>query len=157
MRLTRLLACVGLSVLLAACATSSDGTKRRVNPPGASVQELVVQADGQWRLALRLQNFSNVPTTFVDVDAALEVAGQAAGQVHLQPALPIGPESADVATVTFAPSPTARAAVAAALADGRGVRYKLAGRIVTRDPKGKYPFEHESALSPVPGLAGVLR
>jgi hypothetical protein len=157
MRLIRVLACVGLLLLLAACARTSEGVKRRVNPPGASVQELAVQADGQWRIALRLQNFSNVPTTFVEVGVDLAVAGQPAGHVQAQPALTIGPESADVTTVTLAPSPAARAAVAAALADGRSVRYRLAGHIATRDPKGSYPLEYESALSPVPGLAGVLR
>jgi hypothetical protein len=152
MRPIHVLACIGL--LLAGCA---GGPPRHVNPPRASVQELAVQADGQWKLTVRLQNFSNVPTSFANLDANLDIAGQPAGHVQLQPALTIGPEAADIATVTLAPSPAASSAVQSALAGGRSVRYRISGRIATREPKGDTPFEYESALTPVPGLAGVLR
>jgi hypothetical protein len=155
-RTTRLLACLALfaAFALVACA---GGPKRRINPPRASVQELVVQADGQWKLSMRLQNFSSVPTEFADVTAELDIGGQPAGTVRLQPALTVGPESADVSVVTFAPQAGAKTAVAAAFASGRSVRYRISGEIVTREPKGTYHFEYDSALSPVPGLAGVLR
>ena len=157
-RSSRLLACllaVVAAFALAGCA--GGGGKRQINPPRASVQELAVQADGQWRLSVRLQNFSSVPTEFADVNAELEIGGQPAGTLRLQPALTVGPESADVAVVTFAPQAGAKTAVAAALASGRSVRYRVSGQIVTREPKGSYRFEYDSALSPVPGLAGVLR
>jgi hypothetical protein len=138
-------------------ACGDRGVRRQINPPRASLQELAVQADGQWRLAVRLQNFSNVPTHFASVDAALDVGGQAAGPVRAQPALVVGPNSAEVVVVTIAPTAAAKTAVAAALAGGRGVRYRIAGRIRTRDPDGNAPFEYESTLDPVPGLDGVLR
>ena len=141
--------------LLAACG--QRGVRREINPPRASVQELAVQADGQWKLSVRLQNFSNVATTFVDVDAALDMGGQAAGPVRAQPGLVVGPNSADVVTVVLAPSAAAKAAVASSLSGGRGVRYRLAGRIRTRDPDGNHPFDYDSTLDPVPGLDGVLR
>lgn len=155
MRLPRLLTLLGLVVAIAGCA--GDGVRREINPPRASLQELAVQADGQWRLSVRLQNFSNVATTFVDVDAALDVGGHAAGTVRAQPALVVGPNSAEIVTIVIAPTAAAKTAVASSLAASRGVRYRLAGRIQTRDPNGRHPFEYDSTLDPVPGLDGVLR
>jgi hypothetical protein len=158
MRTTRLLATAFLllaAIALAAC--SGGGVKRRINPPRASLQELAVQQDGSWRASVRLQNFSTVSTQFADVDAELEVGGQDAGPLRLQPALSVGPESADVVVVTIAPTAAAKTVVASALASGRSVRYRVAGRIVTSEPKGTFEFEYESALTPVPGLSGVLR
>lgn len=156
-RTSRLPACLALVAAFVLVACAGGGGERQINPPRASVQELAVQDDGQWRLSVRLQNFSSVPTEFADVDAELEVGGQPAGTLRLSPALTVGPESADVAVVTFAPQSGAKTAVAAALASGRSVRYRVSGRIGTREPKGSYRFEYDSALSPVPGLAGVLR
>jgi hypothetical protein len=159
MRPTRLLATALLllaALALAACS-GGGGPKRRINPPRASLQEIAVQEDGSWRATVRLQNFSTVSTEFADIDAQLEVGGQAAFPLKLQPALTVGPESADVVVVTLAPTAAAKTAVASSLAAGRSVRYRVTGRIVTREPKGTFDFEYESALSPVPGLPGVLR
>src|SRR5688572_4177989 len=119
------------TLALAACA---GGEKRRINPPRASVQELAVQDDGRWRVSVRLQNFSSVPTEFADVEAQLEIGGQAAGTLKLQPALVVGPESADVVQVVLAPQSGAKSAVAAALASGQSVRYRVSGQIATREP-----------------------
>lgn len=155
-RTSRLLACLALfaTLTLGACA---GGPKRVINPPRASVQELAVQQDGSWKASVRLQNFSSIPVEFADVDAQLEVGGQPAIALRLQPALTVGPESADVAVVMLAPAAGAKTAVASALAAGRSVRYRITGQITTREPKGSFRFEYDSALSPVPGLAGVLR
>jgi hypothetical protein len=155
-RLPALLLALFVAVVLAACAGGGGG-KRRINPPRASVQELAVQADGTWKVKVRLQNFSSVPTTFADVDAQLEVGGQPAGALRLQPMLTVGPESADVAVATVAPQAGAKTAVAAALASGGGVRYRVSGQIRTSEPKGNYKSEYDSVLNPAPGLPGVLR
>jgi hypothetical protein len=69
----------------------------------------------------------------------------------------VGPESADVAFVTISPQAGAKTAVATALASGRSVRYRVSGQIRTSEPKGSYKFEYDSALTPAPGLPGVLR
>jgi len=145
---------VAFSALLAAC---SSAPRKQINPPRASIQELAVQPDGQWRLTVRLQNFSNVVTAFQSVDARLTVADQAAGAVALSPAISIGPESADVVSATLRPTLAAKLIVASALSGGQPVRYALTGRIVTADPKGSYDFSFESTLNPAPGLNGVLR
>ncbi len=150
----KMLAAIALVLLSSACG---GGIKKRVNPPRASLQELAAQANGQWRLTVRLQNFSNIPTRFATVNAKLVVGGQDAGTIVLSPDLTIGPEAADVVTTTFTPSLAAKVTVASALASGRAVRYMLNGRIVTSDPKGDNAFDYESALNPAPGLNGVMR
>jgi hypothetical protein len=146
------------AALLGACAS---GPPRRVSEPSASVQQLSVRADGSWVLDLRLDNYSNVPMRFDRVDLALSFDGQPAAALQASPALSIGPEAADVATVQVAsPPPGARLALAAALADGHRIGYHLEGSIdVTPDGSGArtFQFKRDNALSPVPGLAGVLR
>lgn len=152
-------ACALSLAFLAAC--SSKGPVRRVSEPAASVQQLAVQADGSWSVDLRLQNFSSIPMRFERVELALKVGGEDAGTLSAQPGLVIGGESADVVTVPFQPSPTARILVADALASGRSIRYTLEGTITaTPEDRGRardYGFDRDSQLSPVPGLPGVMR
>lgn len=141
--------------LLSAC--SSGAVRKQINPPSASIQQLAVLQDGQWRLTVRLQNFSNVPTAFKQVTAKLLVGGQDAGSFELAPAITIGPESADVLTTTIKPALGAKLVVASALAAGQSAAYALSGSIATTSPKGNYPFRYDSALNPAPGLGGVMR
>jgi hypothetical protein len=143
--------------MLAACG---GGPVRRVSEPAASLQQVTVQADGSWSVQLRLDNYSSVPMTFDAVSLAVSIDGHAAGTLAGTPALTIGPEAADVATLAFAPSADARLRIADALAARRAVAYRLAGRIdATPGDRGRRDFEieRESALTPVPGLPGVLR
>jgi len=146
-------------VFLAAC--SSGGIPRRVSEPAASVQQLTVEADGRWSIDLRLQNYSSVPMRFESVSFALKVGDEDAGTLAAQPALTIGPESADVVTVVFDPSANARLLLADRLADGRGVGYRFEGTInaapADRGKARDYKIKRDSQLSPVPGLPGVLR
>lgn len=145
---------LALSLLLTACG---GGPKKRINPPGASLQELTAQANGQWRLSLRVQNYSNVPITFDAIDATLKIGGQDAGRFNAAPALTVGPESSDVIVISMTPSLAAKTIVATALASGQRAGYTLGGRIRTHDPKRDDDFNYESALSPAPGLPGVMR
>jgi hypothetical protein len=145
------------ATLLAACAS---GPPRRVSEPSASVQQLSVRADGSWMVDLRLDNFSNVPMRFDRVELTLAFDGQPAATLHATPALSIGPEAADVATIQVAaPPPGARLALADALAGGHRIGYHLEGTIVaTPDGGGSrtFEFKRDNVLSPVPVLAGVL-
>jgi hypothetical protein len=151
MRLSRLLWIPTIAMLaLAGCG----GPTKNVFPPRASIQQLTMQADGSWKLQLRLQNFSDVSMTFAKVDAKIEIAGNAAGSISVSPAMRIGPDSADVAEVELKPTPAAAQAVATKNVD---VRYKMSGTIVISDPAGEHPYTFEGSLSPVPGLIGVLR
>lgn len=151
----RILIATALLAALAAC--SSGAVRKQINPPGASIQQLTVQPNGQWQLSVRLQNFSNVPTVFQGIEAKLTIGGQEAGNVNFTPNMSIGPESADVVTTTLTPALGAKLVVASALSAGQSTRYTLEGRIVTTTPKGDHSFNYESTLNPAPGLTGVMR
>ena len=96
-------------LLLAACAS---GPPRRVSEPAANIQQLSVRMDGSWSLDVRINNFSNVPMRFDGFTLAMSVGDVPAGTLTARPGLSIGAESADVATVTLAPSSAARVIVA---------------------------------------------
>ncbi|MGY0611950.1 MULTISPECIES: NDR1/HIN1-like protein [unclassified Luteimonas] len=155
----RILAFTSLVVLLATACSS--GPVRRISEPAASIQQLTVQADGSWSINLRLQNYSSIPMRFDSVDLEVTVGGQDAGALQHAPALEIGPESADVVAVAMVPASSARMVLADALAAGRGVDYGLEGSIQAAPAdKGSardYKVTRKSALSPAPGLPGVLR
>jgi hypothetical protein len=143
--------------LLAACGSVPV---RRVSEPAARIQQLTVQPNGNWSVELRLENFSSVPMRFDAVDIAVAVADQAAGTLRAQPGVTIGPESADVITVALQPSAGAKLAVADALSGGKSLAYALTGKVdATPDERSQRSFEIKriSALSPAPGLPGVLR
>ena len=146
-----------MASLLAGC---SSGPVRRVSEPSAQIQQLTVRADGRWSVELRIENFSSIPMRFESVDLALSFGDSQAGQVTAQPAISIGPESADVVTTVFTPQAAAKLAVADALAGGRSISYTLEGNIVaTPDERRQRAFEvkRTSQLNPAPGLPGVLR
>jgi hypothetical protein len=143
--------------MVSSCVT---GPVRRVSEPTVSIQQLTVGSDGRWTVALRLQNFSNVSMRFDRIAITLRTGTEVAGELQASPALSVGPESADVADVTLTPSASARIAIADALADRRGLDYGLEGTIsaAAEDKKARdYKIKRNSALSPVPGLPGVMR
>lgn len=156
-------ATAAITMALAVLALSgciSGGPAKRVSEPTASIQQLSVGSDGQWSIELRLQNYSSVPMRFDRVALTLRADTEAAGELKAEPALTVGPESADVATIVFAPSAEARILIADALADRRSLKYTLEGTLTAaaQDRKARdYRIKRNSALSPVPGLPGVMR
>lgn len=149
-----LLAC---SVLVAGC---SGGRVRRVSDPAAVLQQVTVNADGSWKVELRLQNYSSMPMRYDTVDLQLQVAGQEAGTLRATPALSIGPESADVVTVPLKPASAARIAATDALIGRRTLDYTLKGSIKATPEESKqrsFQIDSRNTLSPAPGLPGVLR
>lgn len=156
-RLTLALLSMLVAVALAACA---GGPVRRVSEPAAAIQQLTVQADGHWTVALRIDNFSSIPMRFEAVELAMTVDGVAAGTLRGTAGITIGPESADVASLPFSPSAGARLRIADALAARRSVSYTLAGRLDAVPEDGgsrSFDIDRQSAMTPVPGLPGVLR
>jgi len=149
-----------LSILLVN-ACSRSGPVRRISEPAASIQQLAVGADGHWTLELRLQNFSSIPMRFEKLSLAIRIGEHDAGTLESRSALTVGPESADILTVTMQPSANARMALANALAGGRGVTYRIEGALdASPHDRGKsrsYDVVRTNTLNPVPGLPGVLR
>jgi hypothetical protein len=151
------LAAGAAALLLAGCAS---GPVRRVSEPAVGIQQLTVAADGGWAVDVRINNFSSIPMRFDAIDLKLVVGGQEAGSLSAQPALDIGPESADVVSVRLKPQAMARLQVANALASGQGIAYSLSGAVrATPEDSRQRSFEvkRESGLSPVPGVPGALR
>lgn len=145
------------ATVLTAC---SSGPVRRVSEPAASIQQLTVHANGSWTVDLRLQNYSSIPMRFDRANLALTVNEQSAGTLAATPNVSIGPESADVVSVPFQPSSSARIVLADVLASRRTLSYALKGDLTATPEDGKprdFQVEGNSSLSPVPGLDGVLR
>lgn len=145
------------AALLAACAS---GPPRRVSEPSARIQQLTVRADGSWSTELRIENFSSVSMRLDAIDLAISIGDNAAGSLRAQPAITVGPESADVISVTLVPAAAAKFAIADALATGRSTSYSLKGTVTaTPIDRAQRTFEIDrgSALTPAPGLPGVLR
>lgn len=157
MKASRWAALALTALCIAGCAS---GPVRRVSEPAVRIQQLTVQADGSWSTQLRIENFSSIPMRFDALDLAVTVAGQPAGRFTAQPAITIGPESADIVTATLNPSAAAKLAVADALAARRSLDYTLEGNVrsTPEDERERtFEIERRSALSPAPGLPGVLR
>lgn len=142
----RLLASSLLAGLLCAC---SSGPVRKVHPSTASIQQLAVQADGSWKITLRIQNYSTFPMHYSAFEAKLSIAGVDAGDIRIAPDIDIVGNSGDVVDATLKP--------AAKLPAGGDFAYRLKGTIDTSEPRASFPFERSSRLSPVPGVANMYR
>ncbi|MEA9581363.1 MULTISPECIES: LEA type 2 family protein [Xanthomonas] len=157
MRAYRLLiVSLACGLLLSACG----GAVRRVSEPAASIQQLTVRADGSWSVDLRLQNYSSIPMQFERVALEISAGDQVAGKLDQTVGISIGPETADVVTVTLQPTSLGRITVADVLAGGRSLPYSLKGTVwaTPQDKKQReFAVESRNTLSPAPGLNGVLR
>ena len=157
MRAYRLLiVSLACGLLLSACG----GAVRRVSEPAASIQQLTVRADGSWSVDLRLQNYSSIPMQFERVALEISTGDQLAGKLDQSVGISIGPETADVVTVSVQPTSLGRLTVADVLAGGRSLPYSLKGTVwATPQNKKQRDFSVESrnTLSPAPGLNGLLR
>jgi len=140
-----LIAAAAAALLLAGCGS---GPVKRINPPTASIQQLVVDGSGTWRLTLRIQNFSTVPMVFGRLDATVKVDGTEVGTLALPLGIDVVGNSAEVVEATLP--------VSARLPTG-DFAYELTGHIDVTDPKKVYPFDRSSRLTPVPGLPGTWR
>ena len=148
-------ACV---LLLASCG--GGGMVRRVSEPAASIQQLTVRADGSWSVDVRINNFSSIPMRFDAISLRMSLGSEQAGTLGGNAGISIGPESADVVTLTHAPTASARIVMADALAAQRSIGYVLKGTLNATPEECKpndYDIDRTSSLSPVPGMPGVMR
>lgn len=151
---------VCMAAALVALAGCGSGPVKRVSAPTAGIQQLIVQADGRWSVDLRVDNYSSVPMQFGAVSLAVTMGGESAGTLAGDAAIGIGPESADIVTLTLAPSSAAKIAIADALSHRRNVEYTLAGTLIATPEGGAprtYQIDRANSLNPAPGLPGVLR
>lgn len=148
-------------LLMAGALVACVSGPRRVSEPTASIQQLSVGADGTWSVDLRVQNYSSIPMRFESVRFAVSVGGEPAGTLETTTPLTIGPESADILSLTLAPSAEGRLHAADALASGRSLAYRIDGSIrAAPEDRGSardYSVRRDGAVGPVPGLPGVMR
>lgn len=139
------IAALALACFLAGCGS---GPVRRITPSQVSIQELAVQPGGQWRLTLRIQNYSTVPMTYSALHGTLHVAGVDVGAIEVRTDFDIPANSADVVDATVHASATLPAGE---------LDYKIEGTITTTEPKEEFKFSRSSRLSPTPGLPNTWR
>lgn len=148
-----LLALVAMLVL----GGCGDGIREFINPPGASVQRVETQADGRWKVTLRVQNYSNVRTEFEQIELALFVDGRRAGMLSRGAGLVVESDSVELLSLEIDAAQAAKAALGSESARKNGVAYRLEGSIETRKPRGRHPIAFDSRLAPVPGRPGEFR
>jgi hypothetical protein len=147
MKLRTVCGALVLAASLAACG--SGGPARKVHPSTASIQQLSVQPDGSWRVALRVQNYSTFPMHYGRIEAVISVEGREAGTLVASADMDILGNSGDVVEATLRPS--------APLAPRRDFAYQLKGTIETTEPRERFEFDRSSRLSPVPGVDATWR
>ncbi|HBK57455.1 MAG TPA: hypothetical protein DDZ76_14385 [Xanthomonadales bacterium] len=155
----RALFLTALTILLAGCGggIGSQGLPERVWPPQTRLQELAVQADGSWRVVVRLTNFSTVKVRYGRIDVRLDIEGTPAGPIVFETDIGMAAGAAEPFDMTLRPHADAARTIERALAEGRSVRYSVTGEAAALEPRGRWPQQFEGVLTPVPGLSGVLR
>lgn len=151
------LTCLAVLLLLAGCA--GQGREQRVFPPDVRLDELRLDPAQQHELivVLRIQSFSTVASTLESLQLGLELGDGAPIALDAAPGLVVLPLSAEPLELRVPLSPAAADALRTALQDRLALRYRLHGRVQIDPPGIRHPIDYRSALSPVPGLAGVLR
>lgn len=144
---------VGLLVLLAACGAQEV---KRINPPDASVQSLVVTADSA-TVAVRVHNHSDVAMTFGEFDLNLRLGTNAPIALAARDTIDVTPHSAEVITLSLDRT-RIPADVLARLDRGEMVAYALFGGVASIAPKRRsYDLDFSARLSAVPGKPGEYR
>lgn len=143
-------------LLVAVLAGCSGAPPRRIFPPELSLQELRIADSGDWTLVLRVRSFSTVPMQLEQISGSIRFADTPSTPLTARLDRSITPNSVELFELGLSPNAETRAAVAA-LGGGGNLRYELLGELESSDPNRDFEFEYRSALSPVPGLTGVLR
>jgi len=138
---------------IAACG----GPIKRVFPPQVSLQEIVLQADGQIGVKFRIQNFSTMQTSYSRITGSLKFGDNEAIDLNFNPEITVGPGSNEIVLQRFPLEPSLRNAINTSIKNRSRLGYKLGGEITSSEPRGRYDIKYESALNAVPGLSGTLR
>lgn len=155
MRFLLLLLSATALAALSGCGGGS-GVPKRIFPPEARIQELRLTDDGAV-ISLRVQSFSTVPSELESLSLRLAVAGQPLAELDARPGKTLLPGSSEIIEVAVPLSSTDRSMILALIAERRALRYRLDGTLTVEPPGRPYDIDYASALSPVPGLDGVMR
>jgi hypothetical protein len=146
-----------LLTALALTGCGTPGPPKRVFPPEARIQELRLQPGGAL-LLLRIESFSTVPSRLERVALGLRFGEDGASlPLSATPGITLLPRSAEIVELPLALPETERQRIAEAIARRHALRYRLDGTLGVDPPGRDQRIDYRSALSPVPGLDGVLR
>src|SRR4051812_17989543 len=134
MTLRSFIAALAIACIVSGCGS---GQVRRITPSTVSIQQLVAEPNDQWRVTLRIQNYSTIAMHYAALHGTLHLAGADVGTIDLKPEVDIPPNSADVVEATLH---------ASAKLPAGDVEYKIAGTIDTSEPKENFKFERSSRL-----------
>ena len=137
---------LAVTCILNAC---SSGPVMKVHPSSASIQQLAVQPNGDWKITLRIQNFSTMSMHYSAFDAKLRIAGNDAGEIRLAPDVDIVADNGDIVETILKTS--------VKLPASGDFTYQLKGTIDTSEPKAHFRLDYSSRLSPVPGVPNTYR
>lgn len=152
-----------LPALLATALVGCGGPRESMFPPTVSVQQLHVQANGHWRMQVRILNNSFGPMDFRRLQLTMHINNQPAARIDTRFNLDIGAISADVTQVDITPSAKAAAALAAIADQGSAgsLAYSLTGKATAiparSDSPREFAVDSHDWLSAVPGVANTYR
>ncbi|KRE90988.1 hypothetical protein ASG87_01100 [Frateuria sp. Soil773] len=152
---------VPLSLLLGLVACGPP--RKSVFPPAVSIQQLVVQPDGTWKLTLRIQNNSYGEMDFHAIEGELKFADGVPVRLHGKFERDIPAFAGDVVDLSVLPTAAMAGTLKAAAAKGSAgaVAYSIGGTASAKpeqeDAPRDFAFHGNDWLSPVPGIAHTWR
>lgn len=158
-RLSQVLMLILLVTGLMACGP----TRKSVFPPTLSIQQLVQQPSGEWRLTLRIQNNSYSEMDFESIEGQLQIAALMPIRLHAAFERDIPELAGDVIEVDVLPTPAMSQALQAVAGKGSAaaVAYRISGSASAKPEQEKQPrdfsFDGNAWISPVPGIANTWR
>ncbi|MFA6228782.1 MAG: hypothetical protein WC617_01245 [Rhodanobacter sp.] len=158
-RLSQVLMLILLVTGLMACGP----TRKSVFPPTLSIQQLVQQPSGEWRLTLRIQNNSYSEMDFKSIEGKLQIAALMPIRLHAAFERDIPELAGDVIEVDVLPTPAMSQALQAVAGKGSAaaVAYRISGSASAKPEQEKQPrdfsFDGNAWISPVPGIANTWR
>lgn len=152
-----------LLILLATGLMACGPARKSVFPPTLSIQQLVQQPDGEWRLTLRIQNNSYSEMDFKSIEGQLQIAALMPIRLHATFERDIPEIAGDVIEVVVLPTPAMSQALQAVAGKGSSaaVAYRISGSASAKPEQEKQPrdfsFDGNAWISPVPGIANTWR
>jgi hypothetical protein len=152
-----------LLVALAAGLIACGPPKKSVYPPTVSIQQLVVLANGQWQLTVRIQNNSYGEMDFKSLDGQLQIAELVPLRLHANFELDVPALAGDVIQLDVLPTaPMSKALQAIAGKGSTGsLAYRVSGSTNAKPEQEKqvrdFDFSGNDWLSPVPGIPNTYR
>jgi hypothetical protein len=149
--------------LLATGLIACGPARKSVFPPTLSIQQLVQQPDGEWRLTVRIQNNSYDEMDFKSIEGRLQIAALIPIRLHARFERDIPELAGDVIEIDVLPTPAMSLALQATAGKGSAaaVAYRISGSASARPEQEKQPrdfsFDGSGWISPVPGIANTWR